>query len=269
MNATRSLGPVVLHSRASSVPGSIIFGLGLAVVTGWLILLTLTLVSAVGRGVGVGAITFVGGLETAMLLPLGAYFTRYGWRRRVLAVDVHEAGFVHTSHEGTKVIPWERVTRVFERVEEVDGLLGKKLQGVFTVETTAGRIVIDHGLPDHVRMASTILREAQQRMLPDVEAKLASGQGVDFGALALSPGGIHVEGKLLPWQYISFVRWERLAFNGSYAVHVPGVAFAAARVPSDQVANPMVFATLLSRYGKLAQPLETIVADLVNVLTCA
>lgn len=193
------------------------------------------------------------------------FLARLGCERsRVVTVDVHEAGIVRRGRTGELAMRWTDVTSVHEALEEVDTPIGTRLEPKVTLESLEGRrIVVDRSIARHVDIGRIAAARAQEAMLPRYEATLAFGRRVDLGPIALDAFGMHTPDTTLSWARITFVRWERLVYRGSFSVHLlDGVV--GARVPSEYVPNPRVLLSLLERHGKLEEPKEALIASVLG-----
>ena len=195
------------------------------------------------------------------------FLARLGCERsRVVSIDVHEAGIVRRDRAGELTIPWGEVASVYEVLEEIDTPIGTRLEPKVVLESIEGRrIVVDRSIARHMDIGRIAAARAQEAMLPRYEAVLAFGRRVELGPIALDAFGMHTPDATYSWARITFVRWERLIYRGSFSVHLlDGVV--GARVPSEYVPNPRVLLALLERQGKLEEPKE---ARIANVLGAA
>jgi hypothetical protein len=242
------------------MPGWIIFGLGSAILLGFVGLALATLLSEAH------AKTFVIGMEALFCVPLGAYFARYGWQRRLLGLAIFEHGFEFVDRKGSVLARFDDIARVFERVVEVDAFVGRKLEGSFRFELNDGRaFVVEPSLPRHLELGRLVAERAQDALAPSVRAALESGHAVAFGSITVQRDGIRTTGHALPWASVAFVRWERVVYRGSFAIYGLGDTLVA-RVPSDEVANTRVFLDVLESSGKLEKSKVMIWGELLHLL---
>jgi hypothetical protein len=180
------------------------------------------------------------------------------------SIEVHEAGIIRRDRTGALMLAWPEIAAVYEVLEEIDTPIGTRLEPKVVLESNEGRrVVIDRGIARHVDIGRIAAARAQEAMLPRFEAMLAFGRRIDLGPVALDALGLHTPDVTCSWARISFVRWERLIYRGSFSVHLLD-GTVRARVPSEYVPNPRVLLALLERQGKLEEPKEAVIAAVLG-----
>ncbi len=259
------LGGVIASTRASCISGWLLLAGGLVLLGGWATMAAIAIASIMMDVPTASILASIVGAETLVCVPFGLLLLRWGWRRRVIEVVVHEAGVVMRDRSGKTTIGLTEITSVYETLDEVDTPIGTRLVAKVTLEAKDGRrIVIDRSLPNHAEVARAAATVVQNALLPDAEVAIAGGDKVRFGPITLDSARLETADAALAWSAISCVRWERIVYRGSYTIHVLDGSVVA-RIPSEHVPNPRVFLALLEHFGKLERSKEAIVADVLGI----
>jgi hypothetical protein len=146
-----------------------------------------------------------------------------------------ENGVIVAEKKKVQFIPWAEVAGVYYWMEGAVPGLGAFLGRRLSIETTEGRRVTIRGNPRHqdpadviettegkrilvpptffpnyFRMANALIERIRPEALRAAREGLGRGRPVPFGKhILLKPDGFHWEGKHVPWEDITEVRWGR------------------------------------------------------------
>ena len=131
------------------------------------------------------------------------------WNREVI---VFEHGFTYRQGSVVAAFPFLMIARVDVQIETL------RLFGLLPYERVLGQLQSEQGdliridwvFKDSRRLLDLLERGILRDRLPVLQARLASGQEVDFGALTAAPQSLRdQDGRTLPWEELSGVRAEK------------------------------------------------------------
>jgi hypothetical protein len=187
----------------------------------------------------------------ALSVAAGVTFLWNGYRRPRLSVFVCPEGLARVGMGAPEIIRWSDVDAV-RRVDH-DNLKAVQAAGTFDPEEGSYNIILVradgqvflfnetlNGLKDFQRL---VREHTLKWMLPAALEAYRTGEEVGFGALSVSPEGVHHGEDTLPWKDFESAR----ATAGQIVIRAAGRARPAFKVDVSEVDNAHVFLALAEK----------------------
>jgi hypothetical protein len=255
----RGLGGCVMRHQSRSRDAAIALVAGALTLCVWAAL-SIGLAVTSGRAATASILLFA-----ALLVPVAAFAIRRGTSQEAVTITLHEHGITRHDRDGELALAWSEIAGVSERVDEHDGLFGRELRGAFTFSAHDGRrLIVDADVSAWREIGRRASEAAQSALTASYDLALLSRRRIAFGGLALDAYAVYTAEGAIPWNAVSFVRFDRHGPQASWAIHVSAWGVAA-RVANRDVSNAQVFVRVLERLGKLEVPAATILAAVSDV----
>jgi hypothetical protein len=185
---------------------------------------------------GIGAIALIGGINSsntsggssssgtviaigtgALLLGLIILFTAMAksGNRLFACID----GFVYKTSGEEKVVLWNNVEAIYQRIVEHRGRVSKYKTYNYTIKQHDGsKLSFSDNMARMEGLSNYIEASVATRLFPKVTAAYERGEDLKFGSLTVSKQGIHNGKNWLPWNDVQSVRFE----NGRFLVSKTG-----------------------------------------------
>lgn len=172
----------VVWSLLKNNPATALLGLGLAVLSVWLIFVI-----------------------SKRLTNLPALLPRRSWH-----VYIFSGGFVFTREGKLDVAHWEEIQAIWHQIERRwHGRAGTDFINIYTIVCADGRrIVFDDQIKDVEKLGNLLNEQIAHVMWPRTIAYYQAGQVIPFGPLGVSQQGISNGRELLPWSEIKEIKFD-------------------------------------------------------------
>jgi hypothetical protein len=128
-------------------------------------------------------------------------------------------GFVYKTSSEEKIVLWNNVKAIYQRIVEHRGRLGRYTTYTYTIEQNNGsRITFNDNMSRMKGLTHYIETSMAIRLLPKVIDQYERGETVEFGSLAVGKQGIFNGKNWLSWDEVEDVRFK----NGRLSVRKTG-----------------------------------------------
>ncbi len=183
------------------------------------------------------------GLLGLILLCGGLWLGINALRYYGLRVYVFTEGFVRVRGDKSTVVRWDQITTIWQRVQK--RFISSFYIGTvhsYTVQRDDGKkFTFNDALKNIEALGTTLTREVNSRLLPEVIATYNAGEPVTFGKLTVSIHGISIGEEILLWNQIKGVQ----VMKGALAINKDGQWLNWPTVKAAKVPNFPVFMALV------------------------
>lgn len=176
--------------------------------------------------------------------------------RLPLRVALHQGGLYYRGRRGEWAVPWPTIDGVYQKVLRVDQVgIGVAVRDVYTIALQDGTMLeVDHHFADVDAFGDALVHQVTHMLLPGHQEAFRAGQTLRFGDVGIDKGGIHADGKSLPWGEVESLSCKQgiLATDKSFLqIKRVGGLLAWAKVPVEKVKNYDVLMRIASEMTRI------------------
>ena len=176
--------------------------------------------------------------------------------RLPLRVAIHQGGLYYRGRRGEWAVPWQMIDGVFQKVVRVDQVgIGVAVRDVYTIALQDGTMLeVDHHFADVDAFGDALVDQVTHMLLPGHQQAFRAGQTLRFGDVGIDKGGIHADGKSLPWGEVESLSCKQgiLATDRKFLqIKRVGGLLAWAKVPVEKVKNYDVLMRIASEMTRI------------------